>query len=279
MVKPACSSDRRWHIYVSIIKHAQYPRTWGPSRVLATNGMARPKKPKGAKPAAANGGWLPFIFAGLVAVLAGVFCLNFTSAPQPPKPKIRASNANLFAEAYAFYLNKDMQSAAARFQEYLLLEPSDVNALNNLGLAQTSLGEHAAAIETFKRAIGRRGGHADAYNNLGIVLGSEKRLDESVDAYQSAIRIDPANLNARTNLAAALTSTETWAGSPPLSRFQEAADVLGNALVQVRSLWTYSPARCARALTSALHASGPCLRTDRPSQGAQNATVCAGAGP
>eukprot|EP00320_Phaeocystis_rex_P014230 CAMPEP_0119085040 /NCGR_PEP_ID=MMETSP1178-20130426/132087_1 /TAXON_ID=33656 /ORGANISM="unid sp, Strain CCMP2000" /LENGTH=191 /DNA_ID=CAMNT_0007068049 /DNA_START=68 /DNA_END=641 /DNA_ORIENTATION=- len=142
-----------------------------------------------------------------------------SSAPPPNPPQSRKEGAKIFSQAFELYKKKDMSGAARLFEDYLRLEPTDVSALNNLGLVRTELSDFGMAIDSFKRALAIAPAHADAHSNLGIAYGKAGRSHESQAAYAAALQANPAHANAAGNLALALTAEE-----PP--RWQEAVVVL-----------------------------------------------------
>ena len=52
------------------------------------------------------------------------------------------------------------------------------------------------SIEAYQQAIQIQPDHADACYNLGITLQKQGRLEESIQAYQQAIRIQPEHTGA-----------------------------------------------------------------------------------
>ena len=47
------------------------------------------------------------------------------------------------------------------------------------------------SIQAYQEAIQIQPNHPEAYNNLGIVLKEQGRLEESIQAYQKSIEIQP----------------------------------------------------------------------------------------
>ena len=52
-------------------------------------------------------------------------------------------------------------------------------------------GKLEESIDAYQKAIRIQPDYAEAYNNLGDVLREQGRLEESIDAYQKAIHIRP----------------------------------------------------------------------------------------
>ena len=201
-----------------------------------------PKQHKPKSKSATNGHVCVYAAVVVVAVLMAAYALSSSSEPPhagikgaKPQPN-RKETAKIFAEAFELYAKKDMGGAAKRFEDYLRLEPKDVNALNNLGLVHTELSDFDAAIGSFKQALAVDAAHADAHSNLGLAYGKAGRAHESREAYAAALRANPAHTNAAGNLALTLTDDE----SP---RWQEAVAVLEAVLGQGAGTQDLEPTR------------------------------------
>ena len=73
------------------------------------------------------------------------------------------------------------------------------------GVASTRQGDHAKAVEVFTKAVElvpNDAGTAVAYNNLGWALKQLERHEEAINAYESALRVNPDFELARNNLQA-----------------------------------------------------------------------------
>ena len=68
------------------------------------------------------------------------------------------------------------------------------------GVSLANLGLLDEAIETFKEAIRINPEYAEAHNNLGIALAKNGQIDEAIKAYKEAIRINPMLADAHYNL-------------------------------------------------------------------------------
>jgi len=133
---------------------------------------------------------------------------------------------------------KDFDGAAQEYREYLRLRPDDLAVLIDLGTALVSSGHDQEAISTLEHALridpsnvtARREllrplfnqrrvvdleqesrkllsslpTDADAHNQLGIALASQDRLDEAIEHFAEAVRLNPDLQSARNNLALAL---------------------------------------------------------------------------
>jgi Flp pilus assembly protein TadD len=84
----------------------------------------------------------------------------------------------------------------------------------------------------FRRALELKADHADAHNNLGIVLLQTGRLDEAIAHYQTALEIKPHDVNAQANLAWALAicpETPLLKGAIAVKLAQQANQLTGGA--------------------------------------------------
>jgi len=71
--------------------------------------------------------------------------------------------------------------------------PEDATALYNLGLTLSDLGRPQKARETYEAALSQRPGHGETLNNLGNTLWDLGRLNEAEARYREALSIDPHN--------------------------------------------------------------------------------------
>jgi tetratricopeptide (TPR) repeat protein len=60
--------------------------------------------------------------------------------------------------------------------------------------------------------------YARAYNNLGVALHSQKKLDQAVDCFRRAIKIKPDYTEANGNLAKVLSALANDSNSPDSRR-------------------------------------------------------------
>ena len=82
----------------------------------------------------------------------------------------------------------------------LLIEPSNPDFLNNLGLVCRALGRPKDAEKQHRAALRIKPDHAAAHGNLGIALADLGRRKEAETSYRRAIALDPSLVDAMNNL-------------------------------------------------------------------------------
>jgi tetratricopeptide (TPR) repeat protein len=81
--------------------------------------------------------------------------------------------------------------AAGFYRVALAVRPGNSAAYNNLGLALEAQGKLDDAISCYHKAIAIDSRHAFAYNNLGNTLVKQQKIPAAIAAYHKAIEIDP----------------------------------------------------------------------------------------
>lgn len=95
----------------------------------------------------------------------------------------------------------DPKAAQSAYEEAVKLDPTYSAAWINLGrLLHTAHDEKKAEL-VYRRALQECGADAVLLFNLGVVLEDLGKLDEAIDAYQSAITEDPTLADGHFNLA------------------------------------------------------------------------------
>lgn len=82
--------------------------------------------------------------------------------------------------------------------------PNDAVILFSRANAYGKLGRFAEAEQLYRRCIRLRPLATIYHVNLGVLYHRWNKLDAAIDAYRAALRIDPAQSSARTNLARVL---------------------------------------------------------------------------
>ena len=104
------------------------------------------------------------------------------------------------------HINAGLRSARAtnfidalqEFKRAVQIEPSCAEALNNIGMVQSELGQYDAAEAAFRSAITHDAANPDYRVNLTRLLVRQKRLSEAMQQCDEALSLDPADIEAKT---------------------------------------------------------------------------------
>jgi serine/threonine-protein kinase len=96
--------------------------------------------------------------------------------------------------------------AVGYYRAALALRPGAVAVWNNLGLALKGQGRLDEAISHYQQALRLEPKYAYAHANLGNALEDKGQLDEAIDHHRQALQINPRLAGAYANLAVALTA-------------------------------------------------------------------------
>ncbi len=106
-----------------------------------------------------------------------------------------------------YYKTQDYDQSKDSYQQALKKAPANTNAQFNLGNAEFRKNdfEHAAAdfdqvLQTNADPATREG----AFYNKGVAMIKQKKLEESIDAWENALKLNPDDNEARANLVKAL---------------------------------------------------------------------------
>ena len=112
----------------------------------------------------------------------------------------------------------DPGAAAGAYERALAGQPGFADAHNNLGRVLHETGSLVAAESHYRLAICANERVALYWFNLGVVIEDEARVSEAIAAYERAIAIDPAFVDAHFNLARLLELVGRLAGNELLLR-------------------------------------------------------------
>jgi Ca-activated chloride channel family protein len=131
--------------------------------------------------------------------LVALLCLSFQAIAQPVEEDIKKGND--------FYRQQQYEPAATAYDAALIKDPANRIARFNRASVTYRMSKYSEAIKSFED-LARDGNAADekakAFYNKGAILSSQKRLEESIDAYKDALRQNPNDKEARENLQKAL---------------------------------------------------------------------------
>ncbi len=93
----------------------------------------------------------------------------------------------------AYYANHLCEKAALNFQKALILDPKDINSLNNLGYAYLNLNKLDDAFKIFSEVLALDSNYVDALIGQGIIFYKNKKYEQAIDEYKKVLEIDPTN--------------------------------------------------------------------------------------
>jgi tetratricopeptide (TPR) repeat protein len=85
----------------------------------------------------------------------------------------------------------DLGAALRHFEKATALDARFASAYNQIGYAQSRLGDYTAAEEAFKQYIALRPGSPNPYDSYAELLMKMGRYDDSISQYQKALDKDP----------------------------------------------------------------------------------------
>lgn len=131
-------------------------------------------------------------------LFSGILMLAFAHT-QTPNAVIRKGNQ--------LYKQGEFDKSLQEYERALQLEPANAAANFNFGNALFRKEKWEDAQKNFENVITHskdQGISEKAYYNKGVSLTKQKKLEESIEAYKSALRLDPTDEDARINLQKAL---------------------------------------------------------------------------
>jgi len=107
---------------------------------------------------------------------------------------------NHFNSGVSFYNRKEFSKAIHAYQKVIELDPTYVEAYNNLGILYQTMGDAKSAFEAYQKATEINPGYEKGYNNLGLLFLLEGRYEEALEVLQKALAINSNNIESHINL-------------------------------------------------------------------------------
>lgn len=107
------------------------------------------------------------------------------------------------AEGNSHYKEGKMSDAELEYRKALEKDPNVRAAISNLGSTEYKQKRYSQALERFGKAAEKAETgeeRADSYYNAGNALFKDQKYKESIEAYKSALRLNPSDEDARYNL-------------------------------------------------------------------------------
>jgi tetratricopeptide (TPR) repeat protein/peroxiredoxin len=113
-----------------------------------------------------------------------------------------------------FFQRGYLDQAEASFQQAFREDPSSAEALYGVGSIYLNQNKNATARDAFERTVKLQANYPDtlpdAWNNLGVIATREGQIDESIQRFQQALRLNPHHLAALDNLGNAYRLQKRW---------------------------------------------------------------------
>jgi Ca-activated chloride channel family protein len=118
-----------------------------------------------------------------------------------------------------FYKQGRYTEAVEKYNQALKKDPNNSTVKYNLALALHKTDKKAESVKLFNELSEPSYKNEDlrskSFYNEGAVLSSQKKLEESIDAYKNALRLNPDDKEARENLQKTLLELKKKNEKPP----------------------------------------------------------------
>jgi len=115
-----------------------------------------------------------------------------------------------FNSGVSFYNQREFSKAIQAYQKVIELDPTYVEAYNNLGIIYQMMGDVERAFESYRKSTEINPRYEKGYNNLGILLLLKGRNEEAVEAFQKALVINSNNIESHINLGILFKKKGEW---------------------------------------------------------------------
>lgn len=144
------------------------------------------------------------VFAGMAA------CSTALAEPSPPPEFVPSTTiATALADGNAAFGRGDFAAARRGYEAVLKLEPGNLVALVNLGLAEFQSGNPKRSAELLNRAVSLRLDLPPAWLTLGMIHMDANQPDAALAALSQAVLHDPKNPRAR-NFLGVVVGRRGW---------------------------------------------------------------------
>lgn len=130
---------------------------------------------------------------------ATISAVSLRSSAQKENALIRSGNR--------YYKQKQIDQSQQQYQEAVRTAPENPTANYNLGNAQFRKNNFEEAAKSYETSVNHstdNAGREKGLYNQGVALAKAKKLQESIDAWKNALKLDASDEDARENLQKAL---------------------------------------------------------------------------
>lgn len=136
----------------------------------------------------------------ILSLMVGIFLMT-PGFSQDRKTSLSIEAGN------GFYRQQQYAQAEKEYRKALESDPAEERAGFNLANTNYRQDQKVEAVQRYTalaRDAKTRSVRAGSYYNKGVVLSGQKNIEESIEAYKNALRLNPADQDARDNLQKAL---------------------------------------------------------------------------
>jgi tetratricopeptide (TPR) repeat protein len=144
----------------------------------------------------------------LTACSAGL-CFPFQNSAQA----IEAREMQLFKQAQDMASGGRIQDAVRIYEEIVQLDPNSFEALNNLGVIYSHMGDYKRAAGAYEHALAVRPGSFPVLMNLGIVYFKAGDFKRAAEPLTQAVALEPSSFQALALLGLTEYSAKDFAGA------------------------------------------------------------------
>ncbi len=143
-------------------------------------------------------------------LFALALCLSVASLlAEEQKKFVPQVLAEALAEANPAFTAKNYRAARSAYEKALSVDPDNLVALVNLGMAEFQSGDNRKARDLLEKAVRLRLDTAPAWLTLGIIHMDADRFPEALAALSQAALLDPENPRAR-NFLGVVIGRQGW---------------------------------------------------------------------
>lgn len=133
-------------------------------------------------------------------LLSQVSAARYQGKPDLEKKLIEAITIVHYNLGVLSAQNKDFQNAEYEYKEALKLDRNFHLARNNLAALFAKTGRSQEALKELDALLANDPNNVEAYYNLGVIYANSAKVKLARDAWQKALRLDPANEKIRKSL-------------------------------------------------------------------------------
>ena len=115
---------------------------------------------------------------------------------------------NLIRSGNRYYKKQQVDKSLQQYQAAVKKAPDNPSANYNLGNAQFRKNDYDAAAKSYDASVSHSSGDKEMQEkglyNKGVAMAKQKKLQESIDSWKSALKLDASDSDARENLEKAL---------------------------------------------------------------------------